>query len=126
MALTEEWKVKVENLNDIPAGYDYNNQDVGLISETPIKNLNFPNSPCKSILQLHEHFNDENDPTKLSIMHINMRFIYGNKKFDRFRTNLCLMKRIPDIICISETWFLSTEDLKNHMIPNYFLYMCNV
>ena len=120
MAQTEEWKVNIEKLNK-QKGYDYKQKDKGFISETPIENLDFPDSPYKSILQLHEHFNDKNDPTKLSIMHINMRSICRENKFGSFIRNLCLMERMPDIICVSETWFVSYDDLEKYTIPNYFL-----
>ena len=78
-----------------------------------------------SILNLHEAFQDKNDPNKLSLMHINLNSLSGDGHFDAFVTNLYLFERLPDIICITESRLKNEDDLEKFKIPNYHLYVKN-
>ena len=121
------WKKNIQKLNSQLA-YDFE-QDVktSISNETKKQQILeksqkfFEFSPYKSIFQLNRYLKDKNKPTKLSIMHINIRSLKAY--FDTFITNLCLFERLPDIICINKTRLDHDQSLKEYRIPNYSLYV---
>ena len=121
---TSEWKTNVGKLNsELPQGLEGKPATLSQ-SEPTSTTSNFLKSPYQSILELHEHFEDKDDPTKLSVMHINIRSL--TKHIDRLKTNLCLMERMPDIICICETKIPEKKNKsETYIIPNYaFMAKC--
>ena len=80
-------------------------------------------SDYASFLDLHKIFTHKNDPNKLGIMHVNMQSVNDEKKFNRLVTNLVLLEKLPNVICITETFFNLTKSLENYRIPNFSLYV---
>ena len=71
------------------------------------------------------NFDNEHDTTKFSIMHINIDSLPNH--FKTFCVNLTLLKRLPDIIAVTETqfpWNESNEDLETkYKIRHFKLYI---
>ena len=71
------------------------------------------------------HFDDERDPSKLNIMHININSLQAH--FNTFRLKLTRFKRLPDIIAVTETFFTQSDInqsfLNRHEIPHFKLYI---
>ena len=105
--------------------------ELNLKKESKIKAITIQPKPPQfslytPIKKLHQksRFNDEHDPTKLTIMHINIRKLETN--FEAFRFNLTLFKRLPDVIGITETHYShdqSNESSQNYKIPHFKLYI---
>ena len=128
---TTTWKDNIDKLNkNSECKYKYeidvdNDEYVSNEQQNNIKAKLKGLSQYSSILNLHETFQDKNDPNKLSLMHINLNSLNGDGHFDAFVTNLCLFERLPDIICITESRLKNEDDLEKFKIPNYHLYVKN-
>ena len=124
-AYEQGWKGNVYQLNR-GRKYNYNCDICSYATNTrqaqeiSARNIS---SPYTSILTLHELFEDEYDARKLGVMHINMQTLSKNSQnFNTLVTNLCLLKRPPDIICITETRFRQDQNLQEYQIPTYTLF----
>ena len=59
-------------------------------------------------LNLYNESFPDNDASTLNVIHFNIRNLSTNK--DELETIISMMKRTPDVICLSETWLDSTSE----------------
>ena len=113
------WEENIEALNKLDlcdVSVNFSNEHERILPKLKTASRYSP------IFKLHEVFKDENDPTKLSIMHININSL--TEKFDTLKHHLHNFERLPDIICITETHLKNNDEVvKKLKICNYSLYV---